>query len=60
MFRVQAFPVVLIEDTGFSSEIGNKLRDGLVGVQRPADTLGQYCPQMTQRPGSGIKQSRIF
>ena len=31
--------------TGYSSEIGTKLREWA------AATLGQHCPQMTQRPG---------
>ena len=40
--------------TGFSSEIGTKLRDWAVGQAGAAATLGQHCPQMTQRPGSII------
>ena len=37
------------EPTGFSSEIGTKLRDLAVGQAGAAATLGQHCPQMTQR-----------
>ena len=33
--------------TGFSSEIGTKLRDWAVGQAWAAATLGQHCPQMT-------------
>ena len=35
--------------TGFLSEIGTKLRDWAVGQAGAAATLGQRCPQMTQR-----------
>ena len=36
--------------TGFSSEIGTKLRDRAVGQAGAAATFRQHCPQMTQRP----------
>ena len=35
--------------TGFSSEMGTKLRDWAIGQAGAAATLGQHCPQLTQR-----------
>ena len=37
--------------TGAFCQLGAKLRDW---VNRQADTLGQRCPQMTRRPGTGF------